>query len=712
MSSNVWKPSQAGPFFEKGWKRANQESWEARWLELGVEARSAFLRAVKVPANKVNRTPVSVAADHLLPNLLRELTAARFVEVRPGAGPPRVFAAGDVLDFSSRLQAAHRYHLLAADQPSELEAYAKFCFAQDGLFRLLEGILRAHEVDPLYRLEEMLERYVARGRWIDWVLRRLNDPMAERLVDLVQEASHPLPLAGLAARIKGSDPTVVRAALNDLVTHLVLFEDLHPDTWELVVGLLPSVRQERLAAQQPRQRPPLQVCPTPREVGPEGGFAVNDLLAFLLELAGEPPRLRRDQTLFQKELERFQQVLESLPAWLSAALHAQPAQRLDRALWWARHLQLVTKGSKNGESRLCLSPRGQGWLTTGPEAQYAHVYEFLRATPSLNDAYPFFAPADSRYLGADVTAVPSAKARATAWDVKPAHRQALRDAVAQSLNALPLGVFHTLDSFLAHAAFGEHNPLLLGQTLHEVAVFRHGRRVPPFEEEVEEAGRASLRDVCCERLIPLGCVRTGLDGQGRLCIARLPRLDSYFGREPVSPALAAEPQASRVVVQPDFSIIVIGPNPAPVAELAPFCERAQGHPGQGAFVFKLTREAVIKAVSHGLEGAEILARLQRHASAALPANLVREVREWCDWVRPVQTSTLTVIRCPDRGTADRVAAALGRQAERLNDTLVGIPEASLSTADRKKLQQHGLVVHGPAQTHDRVTTGRKKRRSD
>ena len=35
----------------------------------------------------------------------------------------------------------------------------------------------------------------------------------------------------------------------------------------------------------------------------------------------------------------------------------------------------------------------------------------------------------------------------------------------------------------------------------------------------------------------------------------------------------------RVVVQPDFSVILIGLNPAPVAELAPFCERVKGRAG-------------------------------------------------------------------------------------------------------------------------------------
>ena len=121
----------------------------------------------------------------------------------------------------------------------------------------------------------------------------------------------------------------------------------------------------------------------------------------------------------------------------------------------------------------------------------------------------------------------------------------------------------------------------------------------------------------------------------------------------------------RVVVQPDFSVIVIGLNPAPAAELAPFCERTAQGGGQGAMVLKITRESVVKAVSQGLKPAEIVARLQRHASNEVPANVLREVQDWSNWVRRVTSSTLTVLRCPDRDTADRVMVALKRQAERL-----------------------------------------------
>ena len=103
---------------------------------------------------------------------------------------------------------------------------------------------------------------------------------------------------------------------------------------------------------------------------------------------------------------------------------------------------------------------------------------------------------------------------------------------------------------------------------------------------------------CYRRLIPLGCVRAAIDDEDKLCIARDPRLDMYFGRKVALADLAPPPEAAgRVVVQPDFSVIVMGLNPASVAELTPFCERKTKTGSHGATVLKITREV-------GREGGE------------------------------------------------------------------------------------------------------------
>ena len=305
-----------------------------------------------------------------------------------------------------------------------------------------------------------------------------------------------------------------------------------------------------------------------------------------------------------------------------------------------------------------------------------------------------------RFLGEQVTVLKVEKGNRAPyyWDAKPEDQQALRNSLDQALAVLKPGVFYRMDSVEGHLAFGEHNPVNRGLALDQVAVFRLTRPVPPMEEQGEEAGRLLIDTFVRRRLIPLGCVRAAIDDEGRISIARHPRQDAYFGREVARADLAPTSEvAARVVVQPDFSVILIGPNPAAAAELAPFCERTARGSVQGAMVLKITRESVVKAVSLGLEPAEIAARLQRHASNEVPASVLRVVQDWSSWVRRVTSSTLTVLRCPDRDTADRVMGAMKRQAERVNDTLVAIDQKKLTAADRNKLQGHGIIVQGDSQ---------------
>src|SRR5262249_3853908 len=161
--------------------------------------------------------------------------------------------------------------------------------------------------------------------------------------------------------------------------------------------------------------------------------------------------------------------------------------------------------------------------------------------------------------------------------------QALRAALDRSMAELEPGVFYRLDSVGPHLAYGEHNPVHLGLAPDQVVVVRDEQPIPPLEELREEASRSLIEAFAVRRPSPLGCVRTAIDAEGKVCIARERRLDAYFGREVAASEMApAAGAAARVVVQPDFSVILIGLNPTAAAELAPFCERATGGGSRGA----------------------------------------------------------------------------------------------------------------------------------
>src|SRR5262249_38245737 len=160
------------------------------------------------------------------------------------------------------------------------------------LMGVLQRLLHQAGISGYPNFQEALQRYVSYYRWPEWAVRDLKDPLASQVLAVFLAAEEPIPLAELPDRIPGSSPARARAVVDELLNRLALFEDLQPRTFDLVVGLLPVGRQGLIEAGKPRQRPALQVCAAPREIGPEGGPGVNDLRVFLLEVAGEPPRLK------------------------------------------------------------------------------------------------------------------------------------------------------------------------------------------------------------------------------------------------------------------------------------------------------------------------------------------------------------------------------------------------------------------------------------
>jgi hypothetical protein len=464
---------------------------------------------------------------------------------------------------------------------------------------------------------------------------------------------------------------------------------------------------------QPSQRPPLQPCPLPREPGSEDGTDIPDLRAVLLELAGGRARLRQNRSLFHKEIERFESVLEPLPHWLAEMYNLTPDRRLEIALHWSKRLQMTSETEDGERTWLDLSEGGRRWLARRIEEQYASIYESLRDSERPVDSYYYWNHNydDGWFLGGLVMAVVRKRGRHTSDDrllpLTPADRQPLRETLHAVFRELPIGVFHRLDNFVAHASFGSHNPLLLGRKPKEVQVRVAGRFMPPVEAALHEAARRLLGQLVSNRLVSLGCLQAGRDADGELLIARQPRLDVYFGDEPAEAPDAAS-SVTRVVVQPDFSVIVIGVDLSPAAELAPFCERVKERSGVGTMTFRITRTSILRAVTTGLPGAEILERLQRHSSTPLPENVIHEVREWANGVRSVATEPVTLFRCPDASAADRVLAALGRRAEKLNETTVAFAPAALGEADRRKLLEQGIVMNR-GETARPAKENRKKR---
>jgi hypothetical protein len=689
MSFRYWERDRRD-FHEKRFRRATLSEWDARWHGLSATARDAFVRGANVPSYRNRRAPPGAPAGRFSPEVLGELTAAGFLARRGN----EVIVPEAAYDFAARLHVLRQYRLLTGGRPENFRRYVEHCFEASGARLMIHHVLEAAGVNPYGMAGDPVERYVSRRRWAGWVADYLRDSRPYReVLAAVEAADGRLRLDEVAAGLPGKDPAAVRAALDELVTHLVLVEDLQPDSNELLVGLLPSVLEDQRRSAQPGRRPALTPVPTPREVGPEGGVDVPDVRAVLLQLAGGRTRLRQDRSLFHKEAGRFLGALDPLPPWFADHFRLSPEHRLDIALGWARG-RLTQEDEEGRQKWLELREAGRHWLAQPVPQQYAWAFRLLREPDGVEE-YAWGGSNDSHFLASSVSAIPEDRTRAVQYlyevQMRPERRRPLREALWQAFGVLQVGVYYRLRDFVAHTVFGSHNPLLLGRAPQEVSVRDGNRLLPPLEEEREEAARRLLHEFILNRLIPLGCLQAGRDTSGELLITRRPRLDEYFGHPPAQDTGPAAGGETRVVVQPDFSVLLIGLDSSPAAELAPVCERVQGRPGEGAVTYRLTRDSVARAVAAGLRAEDILSRLEKHARTPVPGNVAQEVREWCAWVRRVTLERVLLLRCPDAAAADRVIGVLGRRVERLNETTLAVSEG-VTAAQRQKMRDQGLLV--------------------
>ncbi len=259
---------------EKSLRRQNLADWDRRWHRLSVEARYFVLHQLTAPLGSpdTGSTAPDVSIGMLPRSTVEELSAAGFIEIEPRAARglrDRIVASAGLHDFALRAHILRRFHLLDIERPSEFAGYVSHAYSTSRLTELVSGVLRAAGIDGGSQLDDVLTRYVIDERWPASVAKSLNEPLADRILGEVLKAKEPIPLAELPVRIEGSNPYDIRLVVDKLVVRLALVEDIRPWKWEIVVGILPAVREKMAIASMPRDARPCWNAKTPGSAAPK-----------------------------------------------------------------------------------------------------------------------------------------------------------------------------------------------------------------------------------------------------------------------------------------------------------------------------------------------------------------------------------------------------------------------------------------------------------
>ncbi len=636
--------------------------------EAGVELRDAGLLVAPT-----GRGTLYALQPELRPLLVAARAADRLSPLSaPGGVLPQGYAEDQLTSLQMhRIAAPQRGYYQSGDRRLAAEAASSVGW--------LRGFLAAESLTETARWEE--ERMTAEDR-----PRLVFPSVAAALREMVTELSrHPrgVPLSGIHELVSDARPGTLAAALAAGLRYLLVFVSMDRYA-NLLVGLLPAVA-DRAAG------PPLPPEPVKTREAFAAPFRVDDMTALLVEAATEPIALRAsDRTMYVRAQRAVAARLSPVPVWVvrftsgghtsaprdGGAGESDPEHahgRVEAAAKMAAALRFAQVGASGDRLHLAPTPAGRSWLNGGEGERLRAVLSALRALPQR-------APAPYGTDGPDFFGA--------RLPFEPTEGQVdLREALSSAFLSVPPGALVPVDGFI-HFHSRARNPFL-GP---DGAVVRLGRywHTPPRTIEAWEAAWGDLlRAFLAWRLVPLGCASLGRAEDGGLAFG-ITDAGRYLLGAADDFELAPGPGGGEVVVQPDFEIVFLAPAPRAEAELGRIAERRGS--GVGA-LFRLTRASILRAAEQGMSADQVLETLRSASRAEMPANVVRQVRDWVQSARTIHIAPAVLIDCPDAETAARVRALGGAHVTPVSPTLLRLDgDAKMRATLVKRLRERGIFV--------------------
>lgn len=599
--------------------------------------------------------------------------------------------AGDLFDASRdpRLRLGHLFrHVLSAD--------SQWCFAGEREWGWHDRRQRPERIDAgqfgsRARFRDFLA--IPQGenglRWEkEWRLQQTGNrdlvcfsgvhvtAAARHILQAIVDAGRPLPLATFR-----DDPRIpekggiLGKALRGLTQWVLALVGYDPELDDLVIGLWPDLRARLDAVVHPPPLPGPVAAPAESFSQP---FLASHVGVLLTAAAHAPLRVKQsgEMALYAATVRELRPHMIEVPEWIEPRMFAQP---LATNIAMMAALSFGWLESELG-GVVVATPKGREWLAGDAKARLKQLIGKFRAriwkSPKrYEDPHWSYSVFHSGYCrSADVSDwFWIDEGLIAAWRLAPAD-----------------GAWRPLEAFLDHA-IAARNPFvrvlgpggrLVVARRSEWGSLRWQRH--EAEDMVAEA-RAELINFLYSRLIPVGGVELGRQGDGTL-LFRVNGIGRCYLGAADDFEFEEHSAAGRVLVQPNHEIVFLGGNLAAESAIAPFAERVGQRTG---VLFRLTKASVQQAVHRGWDAPRMLAVLGEHGDQPVPANVAAEIVAWAGSRRAYRLRRTTLVECPDRETALRLHGAVPAATRLLTDTLLELT-GKLTTAQRRRLEKAGL----------------------
>lgn len=561
----------------------------------------------------------------------------------------------------------------------------------------------------------------------------------QSIIRQFMSSTEPVSFGELSGRFKRLGLPLLAAATYAGIRYLLLFPSMRHDDMTPMVTLWPPLLERH---QRPKAKPPRAV--TPEQTTLDCAYLMEDMTTVLVGASGEPPRIRSsDHALFAKAREQLESSLLSIPEWLAQTVGCTPGRRVATALEFLQAFRLIeTRGTLGKDLRMEPTAEAREWLGRSGKDRLRSILDRLKAETPRKSEQPYVPAKDDVDTDDAEHAARFAREMLRLAELDDEddddddyNSPFMSDGYDHRLGFLPQTVSLGFDAacdldipgalidaygslarrrFVAFSQFVEYhtrqaNPLL---SLHLAAEPRNVQiswsRRNLTDEKAEQLWSQLLVDFFCLRLLPLGGAQVGLTGTaGDLCIALTDAgrylleltKDFDYGQH--------HDQQGHIVVQPNFDIVFLSPDPLAEATIARFAERTGNGTGT---LFRITMKSVFAAASTDMTAEQVLGTLRDTSTKAIPSNVRSEIQGWFDRCGRVAIKSAVLIHCPDVQTASRVLAAGGKKLASISDTVLELVDHKFKAPLVKKLKETGVFVDQSSQPAVRRPKRRRRRR--
>ncbi len=502
--------------------------------------------------------------------------------------------------------------------------------------------------------------------------------LAKKTVQKLIDGSNPVLLTDIFELQNRREISIAAKAMIFLLSNIFIYLSIDEDTSKPVIGIHPSIHNFINAKKTGliKAEVPVTKCPP---------FLVDDLTTLLVSMSLKPiPVTQKDFNLYAKSVKEIASRFNELPEVIDLIHTYTDEERINIAVYTAKRLKLAVLETSGKKTYLTAQDKSKSWLKLPLHTKLKKAMRAVRShylSQKNKDLTRTGIGKNQDWFGIIETVREKYGSTVRNPDLTGSIFNAFKTLAAANVPVLE-------GSFMSDQAFVE-NPYFT--FFHSQLPFRASRGW--FDDcyidyrDIVNAWHRDLRTFILNTAIPYGLIDLGEIKNTNNVAISVNDIGLYFlGKQKTLPQ-PKTPIESSILIQPNFEIVFMGPDPAAEVQIGQFSDRLGSGIGT---LFKISRISILKSTSIGLGAEYVLKTLEDLSPKQVPSNVREQIKNWSAQCRMVSIKNRILFTCPDKETALKIKASGKDKVEQISDTVIAVSDRKFANTLAKKIETKGI----------------------